>query len=130
MFNGVKKHFNGFYDDMFDFHGYCVRKTTLRAYLDVLKMQDNMFYHKFFQRASRGALKILLHLLDFPEDVDGLGHLPSAERKKRREKIKKQRKKEEAAASVKEVEEKRFGKEKGDDKVKEPKEEDPDASGE
>jgi tetratricopeptide (TPR) repeat protein len=79
-FSAVKKHFNDYYDEMFDFHGYCVRKTTLRAYWDVITMQDSGYTHKFYQRAARGALKLYIHLLDCPEDIDGLGHLPVAER--------------------------------------------------
>lgn len=108
-FNAVKKHFNDYYDEMFDFHGYCVRKTTLRAYWDVLTMQDDGFTHKFYQRATRGALELFIHLLDCPEDIDGLGHLPAAERKKKRDKLKKQRKKEEEAERLRVEEEKRFG---------------------
>ena len=56
-------------------------------------MQDEAYTHKNFQRATRGVLGIFLHLLDCPEDIDGLGHLPVSERKKRREKIKKLKKK-------------------------------------
>ena len=64
--------------------------------MDVLKTQDEAYTHKNFQRAARGVLSIFLHLLDSPEDIDGLGHLPPAERKRRREKLKKQKKKDEA----------------------------------
>ena len=64
--------------------------------MDVLNTQDDAYTHKNFQRAARGVLSTFLHLLDCPEDIDGLGHLPPAERKKRREKIKKQKKKDEA----------------------------------
>lgn len=83
-FDAIRKHFLEQYDDLFDFHGYCIRKTTLRAYMDVMKVQDNSFGHPFFQRALIGTLKIYLHLLDSPEDIDGLGHLTAQERKKER----------------------------------------------
>lgn len=33
-------------------------------------MQDQMYSHKFYQRALRGALRIMTHLLDHPEEVD------------------------------------------------------------
>ena len=56
-------------------------------------MLDDSFTHKFYQRAVRGALRIFLYLHEFPEDVDGLGHLPPAERKKERLKLKKAKKK-------------------------------------
>ena len=55
-------------------------------------MLDNSYTHKFYQRATRGVLRIFLHLLEFPEDVDGLGHLAPAQRKKEREKAKKAKK--------------------------------------
>ena len=63
-FYAIKYHFAVHKEDMFDFHGYCIRKTTLRAYMDVLHMQDNAVAHKYFQRAFRGAVGIFLHLLD------------------------------------------------------------------
>ena len=100
-FYAVKKHFNDHYDDMFDFHGYCIRKNTLRAYNDILIMQDNSYTHKFYQRATRGVLRIFLHLLECPEDIDGLGHLSPADRKKERARIKKLKDKEKKEAEDK-----------------------------
>lgn len=67
----------------------CLPQTTLRAYMDMLLVQDQSFGHKRYQRALRGALKIYLYLCDCPEDVDGLGHLSPADRKKERARIKK-----------------------------------------
>ncbi len=110
-FNAIRTHFIEQYDDLFDFHGYCIRKvciilmlfylltielnyllqTTLRAYLNIMDVQDKSFAHKNFQRAIKGALSIYLHLLDYPEDIDGLGHLSPAERKRERAKLKKKR---------------------------------------
>jgi len=73
-------------------------QTTIRAYFDVLKFQNGIYSHKYFQRALRGALRIFLHLVDCPEDIDGLGHLLPLERKKIREKVKKAKKKAEEDA--------------------------------
>ncbi|RLN73598.1 hypothetical protein BBJ28_00026180, partial [Nothophytophthora sp. Chile5] len=36
-FFAVEKHFNDFIEDQFDFHTYCIRKMTLRAYLQMLR---------------------------------------------------------------------------------------------
>lgn len=113
-FYSVQKHFMDYVEDMFDFHSYAqARKvfsvefifllvklfvyaqTTLRMYTDALVMQDNVFCHPFYQRATRGALRIWLYLLDNPDDVDGLAHLPKEERKKERAKLKKKKAKEE-----------------------------------
>lgn len=119
-FFAVKTHFTDQYDDLFDFHGYCIRKTTLRVYLDVLSVQDSSFSHKNYQRALRGVLKIYLHLIDCPEDIDGLGHLAPAERKKERAKLKKKKqqkdgKDEDAAATAGEETKTEEGKEDGED---------------
>jgi hypothetical protein len=43
----------------------------------------------------KSVLEIYLHLLECPEDIDGLGHLTAAERKKERGKLKKKKTKEE-----------------------------------
>ena len=66
---------------MSEFHGYALRKHTMRCYTSILAWQDTLTSHPFYQRACRGVLTIYLHLLDCPEDTDGLGHLttvPSA----------------------------------------------------
>ena len=88
-FHSVRKHFQDYVEDMFDFHGFCVRKMSLRAHADSIEMQDAVYAHKTYQRACRGALRVFLHLLDEPEDLDGLGHLGKEERKKERAKRKK-----------------------------------------
>lgn len=101
-FYSVQAHFGDYVEDMFDFHSFCVRKTSLRAHADAVAMQDNVYAHKFFQRACRGALRIFLHLLAEPEDIEGLGHLSKEERKKEKAKRKKQKAKEVKAAEEKE----------------------------
>jgi hypothetical protein len=53
--------------------------------------QEVSYSHKVFQRALNNALKLYLYLLDFPEDIDGLGHLSAADRKKERAKLKKKK---------------------------------------
>lgn len=42
-FLGVSKHFEDFVEDQFDFHGYCIRKMTLRSYIDLLKIEDELY---------------------------------------------------------------------------------------
>lgn len=42
-------------EDQFDFHSYCVRKLTLRAYIGLLRMEDRLHNHPFYIRVS--ALK-------------------------------------------------------------------------
>lgn len=104
-------------------------QTTLRAYFDTVNMLDNSYTHKFYQRAARGALKIFLYLHEFPEDVDGLGHLSPADRKKERAKQKKLKKKaedEKAAAEAAAAAEEGIDKGKEKDKEKPKKDTEPD----
>ena len=121
-FYSVQKHFVDYVEDMFDFHGFCVRKTSLRVHADAVSMQDTCWSHRFFQRACRGALTILLHLLDEPDDLDGLGELNPKDRKKERDRRKKQKAKdlkaEEARVAAAEEEAKRFGSTKARDTPK------------
>jgi peptide alpha-N-acetyltransferase len=94
----VQAHFKQYVEDMFDFHNFSMRKTTLRMYLDLILMNDHVFSHKFHQRAARTAIKLFLYLIDTPEDIDGLGHLSAADRKKERAKLKKKKAKAEEKA--------------------------------
>jgi len=36
-FTAIEKHFQEFIEDQFDFHTYCIRKMTLRAYVEILR---------------------------------------------------------------------------------------------
>jgi hypothetical protein len=63
----VVKHFDDFHEDQFDFHSYCVRKVTLRAYTDVLKFEDNLWGEDYYFTAAEGTTRIYLHLFDNPE---------------------------------------------------------------
>jgi len=99
----VEKHFTDFMEDQFDFHGFCIRKSTLRAYLDSVANLDNILAHKFFQRAGQGALRVLLRRLDSSEnetvtESNDLSTMTAAERKKEKAKQKKLKKKEASAA--------------------------------
>ena len=46
-FLAVTKHFATFQEDQFDFHSYCVRKMTLRAYVNMLRMEDGILQNEF-----------------------------------------------------------------------------------
>ena len=88
-FYSVQKHFVDYVEDMFEFHSFCVRKSMLRVHSDAVAMQNTVYTHPFYQRSARGALKALLHLIDDPEDIDGLGHMTPKERKKEKDRRKK-----------------------------------------
>lgn len=60
------KHFFEITDDQFDFHTYCMRKMTLRAYVDLLRLEDILRRHAFYFKAARSAIEIYLKLYDNP----------------------------------------------------------------
>lgn len=106
----VVKHFDDFHEDQFDFHAYCIRKVTLRAYTEVLKFEDNLWAEDYYFRAASGIIKIYLHLHDNPststEDAEpDYSKMNAAERKKAKalaRKKKKQAEKKEAERLKKE----------------------------
>ncbi|KAH0624447.1 hypothetical protein JD844_031877 [Phrynosoma platyrhinos] len=62
----VERHFFEITDDQFDFHTYCMRKMTLRAYVDLLRLEDVLRQHAFYFKAARSAIEIYLKLHDNP----------------------------------------------------------------
>ncbi|XP_018600785.1 N-alpha-acetyltransferase 16, NatA auxiliary subunit-like [Scleropages formosus] len=62
----IERHFVEITDDQFDFHTYCMRKMTLRAYVALLKLEDVLRKHSFYFRAARCAIEIYLKLHDSP----------------------------------------------------------------
>jgi len=62
--NETFKHFTDIAEDQFDFHNYCLRKSTLKTYVSMLRMQDRLFAHKFYRRAAKDSIKIYLELHD------------------------------------------------------------------
>ncbi|RHY97196.1 hypothetical protein DYB35_001707, partial [Aphanomyces astaci] len=63
-FVAVEKHFNDFLDDQFDFHTYCMRKMTLRAYVQMLRMCDTLLGHPIHVQATHGAISVHIHRYD------------------------------------------------------------------
>ncbi|XP_068924750.1 N-alpha-acetyltransferase 16, NatA auxiliary subunit isoform X5 [Petaurus breviceps papuanus] len=62
----IERHFFEITDDQFDFHTYCMRKMTLRAYIDLLRLEDVLRKHAFYFKAARSAVEIYLKLHDNP----------------------------------------------------------------
>ncbi|XP_053162837.1 N-alpha-acetyltransferase 16, NatA auxiliary subunit isoform X2 [Hemicordylus capensis] len=62
----LERHFFEITDDQFDFHTYCMRKMTLRAYVDLLRLEDILRKHAFYFKAARSAIEIYLKLHDNP----------------------------------------------------------------
>lgn len=86
-YNDVDEHFTQYFVDEFDYHAYCLRKNTLRAYVQTIKYHDRVRDHPFWFRAATKAVETYLELIDSPpkvaETVDKeLEGLSDAERKK------------------------------------------------
>lgn len=133
MFHETFKHFNDINEDQFDFHNYCLRKVTLRAYVGMLRMQERLYSHKFYRRAAKDAIRIYLELYDrklrgeepagLKEDAESKeAEMSKEDKKKMKHKLKREQKKveDEKAAQV----------EKAGDSSKKPKKVDDDPNGE
>jgi hypothetical protein len=139
-FIAVEKHFFDIQEDQFDFHTYCIRKMTLRSYVRMLRVEDELKSHKNYLRAACGVVRCYLELHKNPplkRTEDGeidYSDMTAADKKKAKAKVRKegaQKKKEEEA---KKIEEKRREEEKKNNKDpkrrRAPREEDPDPQGE
>uniref|UniRef100_A0A6U0FCY7 Uncharacterized protein n=1 Tax=Ostreococcus mediterraneus TaxID=1486918 RepID=A0A6U0FCY7_9CHLO len=104
-YRAVLTHFNQFVDDQFDFHGYCMRRSALRAYVDLIRVEDEMFARREFRIAARGAVRIYCNMFDDPPAKkaaaleEKIAAMPQEERRAFRQKL---RKEEELAAKKEE----------------------------
>lgn len=55
----VDRHFSEIIEDQFDFHTYCMRKMTLRAYVGLLRLEDVLRQHPFYFKAARCAIEVI-----------------------------------------------------------------------
>ncbi|ETN76335.1 tetratricopeptide repeat protein, partial [Necator americanus] len=118
----IEQHFVGMIEDQFDFHTYCLRKTTLCSYIQLLRLEDvlrihDFYYHAaviaarvglFLKRTARikkdnqakclAVTKIYLRMVDRPQDFSGepeaVDGLSAAALKKLKRQQKKQQEKE------------------------------------
>jgi peptide alpha-N-acetyltransferase len=54
----IDKHFSDIIEDQYDFHTYSLRKMTLRAYIKMLRFEDNVYVHKFYVRGAKDLVKV------------------------------------------------------------------------
>lgn len=108
-FKKIDDHFADFVEDQFDFHGYCVRKQTMRAYVDALRMLDNIYSNKTYALAVERAVGIYLHLFDNPQKSEEelleerIASMSTEDAKKERQKLRKltaKKKKQEESETV------------------------------
>lgn len=95
----IDRHFTEIIEDQFDFHTYCMRKMTLRAYVSLLRLEDKLRSHHFFFKTARIAIQIYLHLHDHPladseqdSSIDTENLSPSELKKMKRKQRKAQKK--------------------------------------
>uniref|UniRef100_A0A8C2D736 N(alpha)-acetyltransferase 15, NatA auxiliary subunit b n=1 Tax=Cyprinus carpio TaxID=7962 RepID=A0A8C2D736_CYPCA len=112
----IERHFVEITDDQFDFHTYCMRKMTLRSYVDLLKLEDVLRMHPFYFKASQTAILIYLNLHDNPL-TDDSKELQRAQKKAQLEEEKKNAEKE------KQLKNQKKKKEDDDEEIGGPKEE-------
>eukprot|EP00038_Savillea_parva_P024960 m.45623 g.45623 ORF g.45623 m.45623 type:complete len:863 (+) comp6675_c0_seq1:47-2635(+) len=94
--HAVAGHFDTMVEDQFDFHTYCMRKMTLRAYVEMLRTEDHLRDHPLYYRAAMLATRIYIDLHDAPfgskerdeQEARTAGMTP-AERKKMLSRLKK-----------------------------------------
>lgn len=54
----IDRHFSEIIEDQFDFHTYCMRKMTLRAYVGLLRLEDILRQHPFYFKAAQCAIEV------------------------------------------------------------------------
>jgi len=88
----IDRHFTEIIEDQFDFHTYCMRKMTLRSYVELLRLEDVLRNHPFYFSAARIAIEIYIRLHDNPASESNANkefdqeNLSPAEQKKLRNK--------------------------------------------
>ncbi|KHJ95640.1 tetratricopeptide repeat protein [Oesophagostomum dentatum] len=89
----IEQHFIGMIEDQYDFHTYCLRKTTLCSYIQLLRLEDVLRTHDFYYHAAIIAAEIYLRMVDRPQDfsckpeaVDGLSAAALKKLKKQQKK--------------------------------------------
>ncbi|KAF8940408.1 N-alpha-acetyltransferase 16, NatA auxiliary subunit [Haplosporangium gracile] len=90
-FHQIDKHFNDYTDDQFDFHTYCLRKMTLRAYVSMVRLEDQLRSHPYYVRAAQDAVQCYVRLFDKPDgsESEEMEGMTEAEKKKFRSKQRK-----------------------------------------
>lgn len=54
----VDRHFSEIIEDQFDFHTYCMRKMTMRAYVGLLRLENVLRRHPFYFKAAKCAIEV------------------------------------------------------------------------
>ncbi|KAI9766056.1 MAG: hypothetical protein M1840_006763 [Geoglossum simile] len=117
-FTSIYEIFDVWQEDQFDFHSFSLRKGQIRAYIDMVRWEDQLRGHPFYSRAAISAVRAYIMLHDKPHlahdsltngangnDKD-FEEMDSSERKKALKRAKKEQQKQEKADAVKREEKK------------------------
>nr|CAD2177073.1 unnamed protein product [Meloidogyne enterolobii] len=63
----IEQHFVNFYEDQYDFHGYCLRKMTLSTYIKFLRFEDVLNSQQFYVKATKLAVSIYIDMVENPQ---------------------------------------------------------------
>ncbi|CAI4057700.1 hypothetical protein SKDZ_04G1980 [Saccharomyces kudriavzevii ZP591] len=63
-FHAIPKFYKQFEDDQLDFHSYCMRKGTPRAYLEMLEWGKTLYTRPMYVRAMKGASRLYFEMHD------------------------------------------------------------------
>lgn len=101
----VDKHFADIVEDQFDFHTYCLRKMTLRAYISLLRLEDELYGLKFYVLAAKAIVNTYITIFDHPptskqDDSDAKQGMSKEKKKAAKLAAHKEAKKAAAAAST------------------------------
>lgn len=107
-FHAIYNIFDIWQEDQFDFHSFSLRKGQVRAYIDMVRWEDQLREHPFYSRAALDAVKIYLNIHGH-QGVNGTNGVDeaavngddAAERKKAAKKAKKEAQKAEREAAEK-----------------------------
>ena len=58
----IDTHFKDIVEDQFDFHTYCLRKMTMRSYIKLLRLEDEVYDHSYYRNATMEIIKTYIHL--------------------------------------------------------------------
>ena len=132
-FTSISSIFDIWQEDQFDFHSFSLRKGQIRAYIDMMRWEDQLREHPFFTRAAISAARIYVMLHDqpnlaHPQMTNGVNgeKMDHAERKKAQKKARKDQEKQ----AKEEAERKDARKPAAVDQNGDPKKEDKDPKGE
>ncbi|KAK0746853.1 NMDA receptor-regulated protein 1-domain-containing protein [Schizothecium vesticola] len=108
-YHTVANIFDIWQEDQFDFHSFSLRKGQIRAYISMVRWEDQLREHPFFSRAALDAVKLYLAMDDKPHGTNGVNGADgkgengedAAERKKAVKKAKKEAQKAEREAAEK-----------------------------